>query len=153
MANKKQQASSGLDQYISANRTTNWMILIFVLTLICMVIVWAFIGTMKTTVPVTGIQKNGHFVGYIMPKDALSLEAGMPMEYDGNRVGILTSRGTTALSAEEIAAAVDNMYYLNQLDLHQYNLELRADTDGSCPDGVITLDIVVGETRPFDFFR
>ena len=153
MSNKKQKASSGMDQYISANRTTNWMILIFVLMLISMVVVWAFIGNMKTTVSVTGMQENGHFVGYIMPKDALSLEVGMPMEYNGVQVGILTSRGTTALSSDEIAAVVDNMYYLKQLDLHQYNLELRADTDSSCPDGVITLDIVVGETRPFDFFR
>ena len=153
MANKKKKALSGMDQYISANRTTNWMILIFVLTIISMVVVWAFIGNMKTTVSVTGIQENGHFVGYIMPKDALSLEVGMPMEYDGVQVGVLTSRGTTALSSDEIAVAVDNMYYLNQLDLHQYNLEIRADTDSSCPNGVITLDIVVGETRPFDFFR
>lgn len=153
MSNKKQKASSGMDQYISANRTTNWMILIFVLMLISMVVVWAFIGNMKTTVSVTGMQENGHFVGYIMPKDALSLEVGMPMEYNGVQVGILTSRGTTALSSDEITAVVDNMYYLKQLDLHQYNLELRADTDSSCPDGVITLDIVVGETRPFDFFR
>ena len=153
MANKKKKALSGMDQYISANRTTNWMILIFVLTIISMVVVWAFIGNMKTTVSVTGIQENGHVVGYIMPKDALSLEVGMPMEYNGVQVGVLTSRGTTALSSDEIAAAVDNMYYLNQLDLHQYNLEIRADTDSSCPNGVITLDIVVGETRPFDFFR
>ena len=153
MANKKKKALSGMDQYISANRTTNWMILIFVLTIISMVVVWAFIGNMKTTVSVTGIQENGHFVGYIMPKDALSLEVGMPMEYNGVQVGVLTSRGTTALSSDEIAVAVDNMYYLNQLDLHQYNLEIRADTDSSCPNGVITLDIVVGETRPFDFFR
>ena len=153
MANKKKKALSGMDQYISANRTTNWMILIFVLTIISMVVVWAFIGNMKTTVSVTGIQENGHFVGYIMPKDALSLEVGMPMEYNGVQVGVLTSRGTTALSSDEIAVVVDNMYYLNQLDLHQYNLEIRADTDSSCPNGVITLDIVVGETRPFDFFR
>ena len=102
MANKKQQASSGLDQYISANRTTNWMILIFVLTLICMVIVWAFIGTMKTTVPVTGIQENGHFVGPIAERCLVPILFETCLSFDNGNIHaaafILFSLITTAPS-------------------------------------------------------
>ena len=149
---KQQHHTSDIAQYVSASRPSNWLILLFILLLIAMVVVWSFLGTMKTTIPVTGIQKDRHFVGYIMPKDALSLEAGMKVDYQGRQVGILLSRGTTAFSIDEVAAQVDNLYYLSQLDLHEYNLEIRADTGGNCPEGVVTLEIVAGETRPFDFF-
>ena len=76
----------------------------------------------------------------------------MDMDYNGHTVGVLTYRDTRALTAQEVADAIDNNYYLSQMMLNEYNLTIRADIDpDGCPEGVVTLEIVVGETRPFDF--
>lgn len=151
----RQQTNAGgpdLNQYLRSPRPGSWLIMILVTLLIAMVIVWAFLGNMKTTVSVTGIQEEGHFVGWLLPKDALSLQPGMAVDREGETVGILTGRDTMALTAEEVAQGVGNQYYLSQLGLNEYNLTVWADVaPGSCPDGVVTLEIVVGETRPFDF--
>lgn len=156
MPNKKQKLSNpggpDLNQYLHSPRPASWLILTLVLLLIITVVIWSFLGTMKTTVSVTGIHKDGHFTGFLMPKDALSLEPGMDMDYNGHTIGVLTYRDTIALTAQEVADAIDNNYYLSQMMLNEYNLTIRADIDpGGCPEGVVTLEIVVGETRPFDF--
>ena len=152
---KRQQTNAGgpdLNQYLRSPRPGSWLIMILVTLLIAMVIVWAFLGNMKTTVSVTGIQEDGHFVGWLMPKDALSLEPGMTMDHQGEAVGILTARDTMALTAEEVAQTIGNQYYLAKIPLSAYNLTVWADVaPGACPDGVVTLEIVVAETRPFDF--
>ena len=134
------------------NACTGLLILLLVLLLVVMTTVWAFLGNMKTTVSVIGIQEDGHFVGWLLPRDALSLEPGMTVDYQGESVGILTARDTMALTAEEVNQAIGNQYYLAQIPLNEYNLTVWADVaSGSCPEGVVTLEIVVGETRPFDF--
>lgn len=151
---KRPQNTGGLDMnlYLRSPRPGSWLILILILLIIALMLVWAFLGNMKTTISVTGIQKDGHFVGYLMPKDALSLQPGMDMDYNGETVGLLTARDTMSLSANEVAAMVDNAYYLSQLTLSEYNLTIQADVDpDACPEGIITLEIVVGQTRPFNF--
>ncbi len=156
MPGKQQKLSNpggpDLNQYLHSSRPANWLILTLVLLLILMVVIWSFLGTMKTTVSVTGIHEDGHFIGFLMPKDALSLEPGMDMDYNGDTVGILTYRDTMALTAQETAEVIANTYYLSQIALNEYNLTIQADIDPNrCPEGVVTLEIVVGETRPFDF--
>ncbi len=153
-ANQPQTNPGGpnLNQYLKAARPGSWLILTLTLLVIAMALVWSFLGTMKTTIAVTGIKEGGHFTGYLMPRDSLSLQAGMHVDYQGQRVGVLVSRGTTNMDAREIIAAIDNAYYSNQLVLNPYNLEIRIDMEpAACPDGVVTLEIVLAETRPFDF--
>lgn len=152
--NKHTQNAGGpdLNLYLRSPRPGSWLILILILLLMALMLVWAFLGNMKTTISVTGIQKDGHFVGYLMPKDALSLQPGMDIDYNGETVGILTARDTMSLTVNEVEAMVDNAYYLSQLTLNEYNLTIQADVDpDACPEGVITLEIVVGETRPLNF--
>lgn len=156
MSVKKQKLANpggpDLNQYLHSPRPGSWLILILVLVLIAMVLIWSFLGTMKTTVSVTGIHEDGHFTGFLMPKDALSLTPGMDMDYNGDTIGVLTYRDTMALTSQEIAETVGNNYYFSRLELHEYNLTVQADIDHNlCPEGIVTLEIVVGETRPFDF--
>lgn len=150
------RASAGgpdITHYLKAPKPGSWLILALTLVLLAMVLTWSLVGTMKTTVVVTGIKQDAHFTGYLRPADSLSLEAGMPVEYNGEEAGVLTGRDTTAYSAQEIAAALDNAYFSSQLDLNEHNVTITADLDpASCPDGVITLEIVTAEVRPFDFF-
>jgi|GEM_PF-3242958 len=152
--NRQVQAGGpDLDQYLRAPRPGSWLILIVTLVLLAMVLTWAFLGTMKTTVPVTGIKDAAHFTGYLRPADTLSFAPGMPVEHNGEPVGVLTGRGTVAYSASEVAAAIDNAYFSGQLALSPLNVEVTADLDpAACPDGVLTLEVVVAEVRPFDFF-
>lgn len=141
-----------LNQYLKAVRPGNWLILSLTLLIVAMALVWSFLGTMKTTISITGIKEGGHFTGYLMPKDSLSLQSGMSVDYQGEKAGVLVSRGTTSIDAADIVAAIDNAYYSSQLVLNSYNLEITIDMDPDvCPDGVITLEIVLAETRPFDF--
>ncbi len=141
-----------LNQYLRSPRPGSWLIMILVVLLIAMALVWALLGNMKTTVSVTGIQEDGHFVGWLLPRDALSLQPGMEVDLNGQSVGILTRRDTMSLTADEVTQAVGNQYYLNKLELNEYNLTVWADVaPDSCPDGIVTLEIVVAETRPFDF--
>ena len=87
-----------------------------------------------------------------MPKDSRSLQAGMSVDYQGETAGVLVSRGTASIDAADIVAAIDNAFYSNQLQLNPYNVEICIDMDPDvCPDGVITLEIVLAKTRPFDF--
>ena len=151
---RRLQGAGGPDMnlYLRSPRPGSWLILIFILLLIAMALVWAFLGNMKTTVSVTGIQEDGHFVGYLKPKDTLSLQPGMDIDYNGETIGILTGRDIMSISADEAAQAVGNAYYLSQMTLNEYNLTVWADVDpDACPEGVVTLEIVVGQTRPFDF--
>lgn len=142
-----------ITHYLKAPKPGSWLILALTLVLLAMVVVWSLVGTMKTTVAVTGIKEAAHFTGYLRPADSLSLEAGMPVEYLGEESGILTGRGTVAYSAQQIADALDNAYFSSQLELNEHNVEITADLDpASCPDGVVTLEIVTAEVRPFDFF-
>ena len=141
-----------LNQYLKAVRPGSWLILSLTLLILGMALVWSFLGTMKTTIPVTGVKEGGHFTGYLMPKDSLSLQIGMSVDYQGEQAGVLVNRGTTSIDAADIIAAIDNAYYSQQLSLHPYNLEIGIDMDPDvCPDGVVTLEIVLAETRPFDF--
>lgn len=153
--NQTNRANPGgpeLTHYLKAARPGSWLILSLTLLIVGMALVWSFLGTMKTTIPVTGLKEGAHFTGYLAPKDSLSLQAGMSVDYQGKSVGILVSRGTTNIDAQEIVSAIDNAYYSNQLVLNPYNLEIKIDVDpNACPDGVITLEIVLAETRPFDF--
>lgn len=153
--NSRRASAGGPDitHYLKAPKPGSWLILVLTLILLAMVLTWSLVGTMKTTVAVTGIKQDAHFTGYLRPADSLSLEAGMPVEYDGEEAGILTGRDTTAYSAQEIAAALDNAYFSSQLNLNEHNVAVTADLNpASCPDGVVTLEIVTAEVRPFDFF-
>lgn len=142
-----------ITQYLKAPKPGSWLILLLTLVVLAMVLTWSLVGTMKTTVAVTGIKSEAHFTGYLRPADSLSLEAGMPVEYEGEQAGILTGRDTAAYSAQEIAEALDNAYFASQLNLNEHNVAITADVDpASCPDGVVTLEIVTTEIRPFDFF-
>lgn len=141
-----------LNHYLKAARPGSWLILSLTLLIAAMALIWSFLGTMKTTIAVTGIKEGAHFTGYLMPKDSLSLQSGMSVDYQGETAGVLVSRGTTSIDAADIVASIDNAYYSDQLRLNPYNLEIRIDMDPDvCPDGVITLEIVLTQTRPFDF--
>lgn len=141
-----------LNHYLKAARPGSWLILLLTLLIVVMAVVWSFIGTMKTTITITGIKEGSHFVGYLTPQDSLSLESGMRVEYKGKQAGILVERGTVNMDAEDIIQSIDNAYFSNQLPLHDYNLEIQIDVDpDGCPDGVVTLEIVLSESRPFDF--
>lgn len=141
-----------LNHYLKAARPGSWLILLLTLLIVAMALVWSFLGTMETTIAVTGIKEGAKFTGYLMPKDTLSLQSGMRVNYQGEQAGTLVSRGTYSMDATEIIASIDNAYYSNQLILNPYNVEIRIDLDPQvCPDGVITLEIVLAETRAFDF--
>ncbi|MBQ7886584.1 MAG: hypothetical protein IJ313_06795 [Clostridia bacterium] len=141
-----------LNHYLKAARPGSWLILSLALLIAAMALVWSFLGTMKTTIAVTGIKEGAHFTGYLMPRDSLSLQSGMSVDYQGETAGVLVSRGTTSIDAQDIVASIDNAYYSDQLKLNPYNLEIKIDMDPDvCPDGVITLEIVLTKTRPFDF--
>ena len=108
---RKQEINPGgadLNKYLQSPRPGSWLILTLVLLLIAMVVVWAFLGNMKTTVAVTGIHEDGHFVGYIKPKDAISLQVGMEMDFNGETVGILAERGTMTFSMAEVSEQIGN---------------------------------------------
>lgn len=150
--NRSNPGGPELTHYLKAARPGSWLILILTLLIVAMALVWSFLGTMKTTIAITGIKDGSHFTGYLMPKDSLSLQIGMDVDYHGQKAGVLVSRGTTNIDAQEIITAIDNAYYSDQLVLNPYNLEIKIDMDSSvCPDGVVTLEIVLAETRPFDF--
>ena len=141
-----------LNQYLKAARPGSWLILSLTLLIVAMALVWSFLGTMKTTIAVTGIKEGAHFTGYLMPRDSLSLQAGMSVDYQGENVGVLVSRGTASIEAADIVAAIDNAYYSSQLQLNPYNVDVCIDLDPNvCPDGVITLEIVLAQTSPFNF--
>ena len=154
-ANMSRNSNPGgpdLNQYLKAARPRSWLILSLTLLIVAMALVWSFLGTMKTTIAVTGIKEGAHFTGYLMPKDSLSLQAGMSVDYQGETAGVLVSRGTASIDAADIVAAIDNAFYSNQLQLNPYNVEICIDMDPDvCPDGVIMLEIVLAKTRPFDF--
>lgn len=150
--NRQNPGGPELTHYLKAARPGSWLILSLTLLLIGMGLVWSFLGTMKTTISVTGVKDGGHFTGYLMPKDSLSLQTGMTVDYQGHAVGVLVSRGTASIDAADIVAAIDNAYYSNQLSLHPYNVEINVDMDpAACQDGIVTLEIILAETRPFDF--
>lgn len=153
--NHQNRANPGgpeLTHYLKAARPGSWLILTLTLLIVVMGLAWSFLGTMKTTIAITGIKEGAHFTGYLAPKDSLSLQAGMSVDYQGQTAGVLVSRGTNSIDAQEIISAIDNAYYSNQLVLNPYNLEIKIDVDpNACPDGVVTLEIVLAEARPFDF--
>ena len=141
-----------LNHYLMAARPGSWLILSLTLLIVAMALVWSFLGTMKTTIAVTGVKQGAHFTGYLKPKDSISLQCGMTVDYQGEMAGILVSRGTASIDAADIVASMDNAYYSDQLQLNPYNVEIKIDLDpGVCPDGVIVLEIVLAQTRPFDF--
>lgn len=148
-----QAGGSDISQYLKAPKPGAWLILVLTLVVLAMVLTWSLVGTMKTTVSITGIKEEAHFTGYLRPADSLSLEAGMPVEHDGEQVGVLTGRDTVAYSAQEVEEAIDNAYFSSKLALNEHNVTITADLNpSSCPDGVVTLEIVTAEIRPFDFF-
>ncbi len=152
--NEKNRNAGGpdLNQYLKSPRPGSWVIVILALLLVAMFTVWAFLGNMKTTIPVTGIMEDGHFTGYLKPAEIVSVQPGMKVDFGGKNVGIITSRGTFSLTSGEVSEAIDNEYYLSQMTLSEYNVELIADVDSVlCPEGIVTLEIVLAETRPFDF--
>lgn len=150
-----QERANGTDisQYLKAPKPGSWLILILTLVILAMVTTWALIGTMKTTVTITGIKSEANFIGYLKPADSLSLEAGMPIELDGKQIGSLTERDTAAYSAQEIESAIDDVRLSSQLALNEHNVTITADIDpSSCQNGVVTLEIVTAKIRPFEFF-
>lgn len=151
---RRQQANSAdIEKYLKSPRPSSWLILTFALVVVAMAITWSLIGTMKTTVAITGIKSESHFTGYLKPADSLSLEAGMPIELEGEQVGALAERDTAAYSKSEVEASIDDAHLSSQLSLNEHNVKVTADIDpASCSDGVVTLEIVTAKMRPFDFF-
>ncbi|MBQ4265004.1 MAG: hypothetical protein IJB85_05780, partial [Clostridia bacterium] len=85
-----------LNHYLMAARPGSWLILSLTLLIVAMALVWSFLGTMKTTIAVTGVKQGAHFTGYLKPKDSISLQSGMTVDYQGEMAGILVSRGTAS---------------------------------------------------------
>lgn len=90
-------------------------------------------------------------VCYVTPAEAVSLTPGLAVAVDGDEVGVVTSRGMEAMTREEVATQVDNAYLVGQLQLNDNNAAVYIDLDpAASPNGVVRVDVVLAEMRPFD---
>ena len=90
-------------------------------------------------------------VCYVTPAEAVSLTPGLAGAVDGDEVGVGTSRGMEAMTREEVATQVDNAYLVGQLQLNDNNAAVYIDLDpAASPNGVVRVDVVLAEMRPFD---
>lgn len=152
-AKRNQSVAGGADvaQYLKTAPVGAWMVLVLVAVLLACGVAWSMIGTIRTSMALTGVNEGGHVTCYVRPVDAISLNPGLPVALEGQTVGVVARRDTVALSREEAAALIDNAYLSAQLGLSENNTAIYLDIDPyACPDGVVRLDVVLAEMRPFD---
>jgi len=140
-------------QYMKVTRVSSWVVLVAAFVAILCIAAWLSIGTIKTTVPITGINDDGKMTFFISPAKAVSIRNCKKIEYKGQTVGVPTGYEQMNLTESQARARIDNEYYAQQFTFTEMNVVIFADVDPLvCPNGVITVDCVLAEMAPFELF-
>lgn len=65
------------DEYVRVVKPKVWLTIVAILLLFCALLVWALMGSIRSTFPLQGVQEDDTFFAFIMPRDALTIQPGM----------------------------------------------------------------------------
>ena len=153
--NKKSSTNNAdISQYMTTAHVGSWIVLILTFIVVICGAVWMFVGTLKMTMPITGVNDGGKLTFYVSRDEAVQIgttsgkTSGQVIELNGKKIGIVTGTDL-AVSKEQVLAEYDNLYITQQLDLSEANVIGYADLDpDACADGVVSADVVMVETTP-----
>ena len=151
---KPSTGNADISQYMRTTHIGSWVVLVLALVVVICGAVWMFTGTLKVTMPITGVNDGGKLTFYVSRDEAVQIgtasgqASGQAIELNGKKIGIVTGTDLS-VSKEQILAEYDNLYITQQLDLNEANVIGYADLDpDACASGVVSADIVTAETTP-----
>ena len=135
-----------LNDYIKVTNFSIWLILAVVIIMASSVFVWAFVGSLHTSVKATGIAEKGVITCYL-PSDS-GAAAGNDVTAGGT-FGKVVSVSNPPLSEKAVSEKYDE-YTAYRLNLSDWNYEVIINAEG-CPDGLVTVNIITGSVKPISF--
>ncbi len=132
-----------LNDYIKVSRVSIWIVLAVAVILVVSAFVWGFVGSLQTSVAVTGVAENNRIVCFlenvdeIKPGDTVT-DIGKVIEISEKPV----SRATVENSYDE--------YTVYKLNPPEWSYEVVISAEG-CKDGIYTANIVTDSVKPISF--
>ena len=149
---KSLAGGADVTQYMKATHVNKWLVVALGFIIVACMAIWISVGTLKTTLPITGLNENGKMVFYASPVQSTSLDVGQKIEYEGKTVGVITEVGLSQTEEQVLAEYADESD-IQQIELYSVNIIVRADLDPkACPDGVVSVDVITAEMTPFGLF-
>lgn len=137
-----------LNDYIKVSGPSVWVVLAAVLLLLAALFVWAFTGSIPTTLNMTGMAAGGEITCYVSTEEAQKLAPGMPAQA-GSVAGTVSAVGDLPLSYAETAARYESDYIAYALGLGDWNVPVRV--AAAVPDGLQALTITTDTVHPIRF--
>ena len=145
-SSEKVTSPEELNDYIKVTNFSIWLILAVVIIMASSVFVWAFVGSLHTSVKATGIAENGVVVCYLPSADGSFI--GNDVTVDGAS-GEVVSVSNPPLSEKAVSKKYDE-YTVYRLDLSDWNYEVVINAE-DCPDGLVSVNIITGSVKPISF--
>lgn len=132
-----------LNDYIKVTRVSIWIVLAIAVILVVSAFVWGFVGSLQTSVTVTGVAENNKIVCYL--EDVNEIKTGNTV----TGFGKVTSISEKPVSRKYIEEKYDE-YTVYKLDPPEWAYEVTVSADG-CKDGIYAATIVTDSVKPISF--
>lgn len=147
-----------LNDYIKVSNPSIWVVLTAMFTVLAVVLVWSFTGSLPTSVSTRGIISGGKVLGYVDITEAATIKAGQAVKIQtanqsGTMNGSVTSVGVVPLSASEIASDLKSDYLAQALASKGFaiKIEIALDRPELRDNTLVNISIVTDTVRPIDF--
>lgn len=145
---KKVSSPEELNDYIKVTSPGVWLAITAAAVLLIAGLVWAFFGSLESTVKVKGIARDGTVRCYL--SDTSAIREGCSAAI-GDKEGTVSSVSARPISREEAAEDCGgDEYDVYCLDLSDWNyvVEIAA---AQVPDGLVSASVVTDSVSPITF--
>ncbi len=147
-AMKKLRSPDDMEKYLRITNPGMWIILGACAALLIGLLVWAFFGTVFTTVTAMSTKANGRMVSLVPPDDFMWLEIG-DKAYISGVAWKVSEFGPAPISKLEAIEMLGSEYMANTLmkDAWAYPVYFTSELEEDIPDEMLKLTIAVIITR------
>lgn len=142
-----------LDHYIKVTNPSAWVVITAALLLIAGIIVWALVAIVPITVNTTGVTVNDYnldkpmVVCWVNKSTAQKIqESGAKASIDGVKAKkVLLSQ--EPMSASEVARFLGSDFYIESIDLDDWNYLVTIEPGGDLPQPNFTVETQIGDAK------
>ncbi len=147
-AMKKLRSADDMEKYLQITNPGKWIILGACAALLIGLLVWAFFGTVYTTVTVMCAKANGRVVSLVSPDDYMWLEIG-DETYISGVAWKISEFGPYPISKLQAIEMLGSEYMANTLmkGAWAYPVYFSSDLEGDMPEDMLKLSTAVIITR------
>lgn len=136
-----------LNDYIKVSTPGIWMVLVSIILLLAGICVWGIFGRLDTKLPVAAVVSDGQITCYAAEDDIASVEAGMPVELNGEEYSVAGIADTP----EKVTDDMENYFlHVGGFTAGEWMYSVNVGIT-NLPDGIYQAEIVTDRVSPMSF--